>query len=53
MNMNYQKKIIKNFEEQKGINHQNVSLLDSYGDKILQNTIIELNKLTRIKNENI
>ena len=47
------KKIIKNFEEQKGINHQNVSLLDSYGDKILQNTIIELNKLTRIKNENI
>ena len=46
-------KIIENLKNSEKKSSKSVNLLDSYGDKILQNTIIELNKLIKIKNENI
>ena len=46
-------KIIKNLENPEKINYQNINLLNSYGNEILQHTIMELNKLIKIKNENI
>jgi 3-deoxy-D-manno-octulosonic-acid transferase len=46
-------KIIKNFEKSKKINYQNIDLLNNYGDQILKQTIAKLNKLIKIKNENI
>ncbi len=42
-------KIIKNFESSKNIDNGNIDLLNNYGDKILQHTIMELNKLVDIK----
>ena len=42
-------KIIENFKTPKKLNHQNINLLNSHGDKILHNTIVELNKLIKIK----
>jgi 3-deoxy-D-manno-octulosonic-acid transferase len=42
-------KIIENFKTPKKLNHQNIILLNSHGDKILHNTIVELNKLIKIK----
>ena len=46
-------KIIENLKNSEKKSSKSVNLLDSYGDKILQSTIIELNKLIKIKNENI
>ena len=45
-------KIIDNLESPKKIDTQNVNLLNDYGNKILHHTIMELNKLIQIKNEN-
>jgi len=45
-------KIIENLENPIKIDYQNINLLGDYGDKILQHTIVELNKLIQIKNEN-
>jgi len=45
-------KIIKNLKNPEKIDCQNKNLLNSYGDQILKHTIIELNKLIKIKNEN-
>jgi 3-deoxy-D-manno-octulosonic-acid transferase len=42
-------KIIKSFESSKDIDSGNIDLLDNYGNKILQHTIIELDKLVDIK----
>jgi hypothetical protein len=42
------KKIIENLKNPKKIDYRNIDLLNNYGDKILQNTIIELNKLAKI-----
>ena len=47
------KKIIKNLESSEKINTQSINLLNNYGDKILKNTIIKLNDLAKIRNENI
>ena len=46
------KKIIKNFESSEKKNSQNINLLNNYGDKILKDTIIKLNNLAKIRNEN-
>ena len=43
------KKIIENFQKPKSINNQRINLLNSYGERILQQTITELNKLVIIK----
>jgi 3-deoxy-D-manno-octulosonic-acid transferase len=45
-------KIIKSFENPKKTEHQNINLLNDYGNKVLQHSIVELNKLLKIKNEN-
>tara|TARA_B100000780_G_C21108787_1_gene447913 strand:- start:835 stop:2124 length:1290 start_codon:yes stop_codon:yes gene_type:complete len=45
-------KIIENLENPIKIDYQNINLLGDYGNKILQHTIVELNKLIQIKNEN-
>ena len=45
-------KIIQNFENPKKIEDKNITLLNDYGDRILNHTILELNKLVDIKNEN-
>ena len=37
------KKIIKNFENPKVINHKQINLLNEYGEKILEDTTAELN----------
>ena len=42
-------KIIENFKKPKKTDHQNINLLNNHGDKILQHTIMELNKLIKIK----
>ena len=42
------KKIIENLKNPKKIDYRNIDLLNNYGDKILQNTVIELNKLAKI-----
>ena len=47
------KKIIKNLESSEKTNTQSINLLNNYGDKILKNTIIKLNDLAKIRNENI
>ena len=44
--------IMKKFKNPKKIDYENIDLLNNYGDKILQHTIVELNKLIQIKNEN-
>jgi len=41
-------KIIKKFENPKKIEKQNINFINNYGDKILQHTIEELNKLFKI-----
>ena len=41
-------KIIKKFEKPKTIEKQNINFINNYGDKILQHTIEELNKLFKI-----
>ena len=41
-------KIIKKFEKPKIIEKQNINFINNYGDKILQHTIEELNKLFKI-----
>jgi len=46
-------KIIVNFRSSEEVNNQNLSFLSNYGDKILKQTIEELNKLSIIKNENL
>mgnify|MGYP006133020873 CR=1 FL=1 len=46
------KKIIKNFESSEKKKSQNINLLNNYGDKILKDTIIKLNNLAKIRNEN-
>jgi len=46
------KKIIEDLKKPKNINEQNINLLNSYGEQILEQTITELNKLVIIKNEN-
>ena len=42
-------KIIKNFNGSKKIDLTNTDLLNNYGKKILQHTIMELNKFIQIK----
>ena len=46
------KKIIENIDNTKITYNENISLLDRYGDEILEKTIVELNKFIKIKNEN-
>jgi len=46
-------RIIKDFENSKLIHSHNVDLLNNHGNKILQNTIMKLNKFINIKNESI
>jgi len=46
-------KIIKNFEKPKNLDNINDNSLNIYGEEILQQTIMELNKFIKIKNENI
>ena len=41
------KKIIKNFENPKKINEHQIDLLNVYGEKILKQTIAELNKFIK------
>ena len=43
---------MENLENPIKIDYQNINLLGDYGNKILQHTIVELNKLIQIKNEN-
>jgi 3-deoxy-D-manno-octulosonic-acid transferase len=45
-------RIIDDFKESKKTETKNIKLLDNYGNEILQNTIIELNKLLGVLNEN-
>jgi 3-deoxy-D-manno-octulosonic-acid transferase len=45
--------IVESLKNPKQIDFKNLSLLNNYGDQILQHTIEELNKLVKIKNENI
>jgi 3-deoxy-D-manno-octulosonic-acid transferase len=46
-------KIIESFEKTKVIDYQNINLLNNYGEKILQDTVTELEKFIKIKNENL
>ena len=44
--------IMKKFKNPKKIDYENIDLLNNHGEKILQHTIMSLNELIEIKNEN-
>ena len=46
------KKLIKNFKHPEVIKDKNIDLLNNYGGKILSDTVVEINKIAKIKNEN-
>jgi len=46
------KKLIKNFKHPEKIKDKNIDLLNDYGGKILSDTVVEINKIAKIKNEN-
>jgi 3-deoxy-D-manno-octulosonic-acid transferase len=46
------KKLIKNFKHPEEIKDKNIDLLNDYGGKILSDTVVEINKIAKIKNEN-
>ena len=41
-------RIIKNFKNPKDKNQEQINLLDTYGEKILEDTINELSKLSQL-----
>ena len=46
------KKLIENLERPKEIKQQTINLLDNYGKNVLNQTIEELNKFMKLKNQN-